>query len=168
MKLPLNQLVTINYSKTSCQRREASAKFRQLLKSRFARWLRRNPKNRRQRPPTYVWCFEAAGNQIAVHWLVHIPRGLIREFRRELPAWVDATAGKIHDVSFVKHRPIYNLIGARRYILKGTDPKIARQWKITPSDQGIVIGKRCGFSQNLGPVSRKAAGYKSGGHFYDE
>ncbi len=165
VKLPLNQFVTINYSKTACQPSEASAAFRRLLGSWFARWLRRHPKNHRQRPPTYVWCFEAAGGQIAVHWLVHIPRGLIREFGRTLPTWIAATTGEVDDRSVVKHRRIYNLIGVRRYILKGMDPHVAKQWAIKASDQGIVIGKRCGFSRNLGPVARTAAGYRSLRHF---
>ena len=115
---------------------------------------------KRKCPPTYVWAFEAAGGQIAVHWLVHIPRGLVREFRRALPAWVEVTAGTIEDTTAIKHRHIYNVIGAKRYVLKGMDPHFARQWGIRPIPQGTVIGKRSGFSRNLGPAARACVGYR--------
>lgn len=156
----LNQFVTINYSKTSCRPEEASAHFRALLASWFARWLRRHPKNKNKSPPSYVWAFEAAGGQIAVHWLVHIPPGLIREFWRMVPVWVTATTGGEIGVNAVKHRKIYNIVGAKRYVLKGMDPDFARMWQIRPSPQGLIIGKRSGFSRNLGPVARKEQAYR--------
>jgi hypothetical protein len=157
---PLNQFVTINYSKTPCDANDTSACFRQLLASWFARWLRRHPKNQKACPPTYVWAFEAAGGQLAVHWLVHIPRGFIREFWRMLPQWVEATAGTIEGPGAIKHRRIYNITGLKRYVLKGMDPHFARAWQIRPSPQGLVIGKRSGFSRNLGPAARRAQSYR--------
>ena len=88
---PLNQFVTINYSKTACPPDQATAAFRDLLSNWFARWLRRHPKNRNRWRPAYVYTFEAAGDQIAVHRLVHVPKGLIREFSRLVPEWIAAT-----------------------------------------------------------------------------
>jgi hypothetical protein len=157
---PLNQFVTINYSKTTARPEEASAHFRVLLASWFARWLRRHPKNRKACPPTYVWAFEAAGSQIAVHWLVHIPRGLIREFWRMVPLWVEITTGGAIGASTVRHKRIYNITGMKRYVLKGMDPHFARAWKIKAVPQGTVTGKRSGFSRNLGPVARNMANYR--------
>lgn len=157
---PLNQFVTINYSKTPCAADEATAMFRVLLASWFARWLRRHPKNKRGAPPAYVYAFEAAGGQIAVHWLVHIPRGLIREFWRLLPEWVEATAGPIDGPGAIKHRRVYRIVGAKRYVLKGMDPHFARAWKVRPSPQGIVIGRRSGFSRSLGPAARRTISYR--------
>lgn len=157
---PLNQFVTINYTKTGCPPEQASGAFRVLLASWFARWLRRHSRNKRQRPPTYVWAFEAAGNQLAVHWLVHIPRGMVREFRRSLIDWLRATAGSVEGPATVKHRRIYNIVGAKRYVLKGMDPHFARLWKVRHVPQGAITGKRSGFSRNLGPTARRAAGYR--------
>lgn len=158
---PLNQFVTINFSKTPCLPEHATAAFRTLLASWFARWLRRHHKNRKNVPPAYVYTFEAAGEQMAVHWLVHVPRGIIREFWRMLPEWVIATAGPLDGPGAIKHRRVYNIIGARRYILKGMDPHFAAQWKIRPSPQGIVIGRRSGFSRSLGPAARRSSGYRA-------
>ncbi|RZK36886.1 MAG: hypothetical protein EOO61_09750 [Hymenobacter sp.] len=60
----------------------------------------------------------------------------------------------------MKHRKIYNIVGAKRYVLKGMDPDFARMWQIRPSPQGMIIGKRSGFSRNLGPVARKEQAYR--------
>ena len=158
--LPLNQFITINYSKTPCPPHHAGPQFRLLLASWFARWLRRHPRNKTGCAPTYVWSFEAAGGQIAVHWLVHIPRGLIREFWRTLPTWVAMTAGPIEGPSAIKHRRIYNIVGLKRYVLKGMDPHVAVLWGIRPIPQGLIIGKRSGTSRNLGATARKAQGYR--------
>jgi len=157
---PLNQFITINYSKTDCRDDQATASFRLLLSSWFARWLRRHPKNTRACQPTYVYAFEAAGGQIAVHWLVHIPRGLIREFWRKVSEWVQITTGSVVNSGTVKHRRINKIVGLKRYILKGMDPHFARAWKIRPSAQGVIIGRRSGFSRNLGPTARQALSYK--------
>ena len=162
--LPLNQFVTINYSKTACPPEDASATFRVLLASWFARWLRRHPKNKKRVSPAYVYVFEAAGGQTAVHWLVHIPRGLIREFWQLVPAWLEVTAGPVDGPGAVKHRRVYGLVGAKRYILKGMDPHFAKAWKIRPSPQGVVIGRRSGFSRNLGPTARRATSYRPQRH----
>lgn len=157
---PLNQFVTINYTKTSCTADDATAVFRTLLASWFARWLRRHPENKQATAPTYVYAFEAAGGQIAVHWLVHIPSCLVHDFQRLLPEWVQATAGRIDGPGAIDHRRVYGIVGAKRYLLKGMDPHFARAWKIRPSPQGIVIGRRSGFSRNLGPTARRKASYQ--------
>jgi hypothetical protein len=161
---PLNQFVTINYSLTACPPREASAAFRRLLASWYARWLRRHRKLKGRCPPTHVWVFEAAGGQVAVHWAVHIPRGLVREFRRSLPLWIAATVGEPVPHDTVKHRSIYNVTGLKRYVLKGMDPHFAPLWKIRPVPQGLIVGKRSGFSRNLGPTARARVGYRPQRH----
>lgn len=159
---PLNYFVTINFALTPCPAQRTSAAFRRLLCSWFARWLRRHPKNKAKCPPTYAYAVETANGQTHVHWAVHIPRGFVREFRRILPQWIEAVAGgPMHAPSAVKHRRVYNPVGLKRYMLKGMDPLFARLWQIRPVDQGLVIGRRSGFSRNLGPTRRHAAGYRS-------
>lgn len=101
---------------------------------------------------------------MAVHWAVHIPRGLVREFRRSLPQWIAATVGGPVSHDTVKHRPIYNVTGLKRYVLKGMDPHFAPLWKICPVPQGLIVGKRSGFSRNLGPTARARVGYRPQRH----
>ncbi len=158
--LPLNKMVTINLGLAGFEPNEAGHAFRKLLTQRFAPWLRRAAPNIRNVPPTYVWTMEAAGGQLAVHWLVHVPTGLQRAFRRKVAEWLHSLVGVTPSASAVDVRPIYNLIGARRYILKGIDPAWASHLKINQVDQGRVVGKRSGFSKNLGPAARTRHGYR--------
>ncbi len=157
--LPLNTAVTINLGLLGCRPDEAGLRFRTLLAQRFAPWLRRNSGNVAGVAPTYVWSMEAAGNQTAAHWLVHVPARLTKGFKRKLDEWLAAIAGGECDPHALNLKPIDNLVGIRRYILKGTDPVWARHLGVRHLPQGKVIGKRSGFSRNLGPVARKRGGY---------
>ena len=49
------------------------------------------------------------------------------------------------------------------YLLKGGGkqawklfPRIKQEWR---KPQGVIFGKRCGYTQNLGPAARRRAGY---------
>lgn len=102
---------------------------------------------------------------MAVHCAIHIPRELVREFRRTLPHRIATTAGGPVPHNTVKHRPIYNVTGLKRYMLKDMDAHFAPSWKIRPVPQGLVIGKRSDFSRNLGPTARARVGYRPQRHF---
>jgi hypothetical protein len=158
--LPLNRFVTVNFTLTECSPDRASHTFRKLLTQRFAPWLRRTASNADGVRPTYVWTLEAGGKQLAAHWLVHVPNGLHRAFERKLAEWLRSLTGAAPENRAVNVRSVTNLIGARRYLLKGIDPAWANHLRIRHVDQGIVIGKRSGFSRNLGPCARTRGGYR--------
>lgn len=173
LNLPLTHFVTINFTKLGKTSRDVSVIFQALRAQRFAVWLRRHPRNAKAKiPATYVWVHEGAGGQAAVHWAVHIPRGMRQEFRRQLPLWIASVSEarwakhkRVADVDPVEKgivviKPIYNMTGLKRYMLKGVDPEYAALYKVNPVPQGPVSGQRSGFSRNLGPTARKAAGYK--------
>ena len=171
INLPLNEFATINYSHTACSLDDASERFRKMIKERFARWLKRMAKRGRIIPPTYVWTFENRGGETAVHWLIHIPEDLKNEFRRLLPRWIEETAGPDRTGTAIKCKPIFNLIGLRLYILKGVKKGDAASLGVTHVPQGKIIGKRSGFSRNLGPAVWRPSEYKpmrrsSSGGFY--
>jgi len=157
--LPLNTFITVNLTALGVAA-AASTVFRKLLAQRFAPWLRRGSPQARLISPTYVWSIEAAGNVTAAHWLVHLPESLVSQFAMKLGAWLEGLSGEkvLHET--VQMKPIYNLVGIRRYILKGVNPAWAEHLGVKAVDQGIVNGKRSGFSKNLGPTARKAGGYK--------
>jgi hypothetical protein len=159
--LPLNRFVTINFSHTSCADKQASHAFRKLLTQRFAPWLRRSSGLKETLPPTYVWVLECGGGQACVHWLVHIPRSLNTAFERKIADWLTSLLGEAPAASTVKIKAIPNLIGLKRYVLKGVDPVWAKHLAVRHIDQGRVVGKRSGFSRNLGPEARKRGGYKA-------
>lgn len=158
--LPLNRMVTVNFALTGCNDNHESLTFRKMLTQRFAPWLRRSAPNALGVAPTYVWTMEAGGRQLAVHWLVHVPKGCARGFEQKIVDWVASLTGGSPDAGAIKVQPIYSLIGLRRYILKGIHPAWASHLGVRHEDQGIVIGKRSGFSRNLGPCARKRGGYR--------
>ncbi len=112
--LPLNTAVTINFGLLGCGPAEAGLRFRTMLAQRFAPWLRRTTGNVAGIAPTYVWTMEAAGNQTAAHWLVHIPARMTKPFRAKLAEWLAAIAGGEADSNAANMKPIYNLTGIRR------------------------------------------------------
>lgn len=158
--LPLRIFVTINFTLIGVPAGMAVQVFRKILTQRFAPWLRRCAANRRVVAPTYVWVMEAASSHLAVHWLLHVPPELLKTFRAKLLSWLSAASdhGALAPRA-VKFQDVYSVIGMRRYMLKGTDPAWAKHLGVTHVPQGIVIGKRSGFSKNLGPTARKSGGY---------
>lgn len=158
--LPLNRFVTINFDLTTCASGCASHAFRKLLTQRFAPWLRRSSDVKRSIPPTYVWTIECGGRQTAVHWLVHVPRGIYQAFDRKLSDWLASLLDEPPEPQAIMVKPIYNLTGLRRYLLKGVDPVWAKHLGVRHVDQGMTVGKRSGFSRNLGPAARQRGGYK--------
>jgi hypothetical protein len=163
--LPLNRMVTVNFTELDAAG-QASRLFRRMLAQRFAPWLRRSVTTRARLAPTYVWVVESTANTTAAHWLVHIPKGATRAFAAKLSAWFESLTGSRPQARTIQIERVYNLIGARRYVLKGVNPAWANHLGVRPSDQGIVNGKRSGFSRNLGPTARKAGGYVPRRHGY--
>jgi hypothetical protein len=150
---PLNQFVTLTFEHTDCPPEIVSQQFERLRDNYFGPWLRRNGRGPPS-PPTFVWSIENAG-VCAVHWLVHIPRARVMEFRARLPGWLEAVAGEVRCTSaiHVRHAPTPG--GAGRYMIKGLDPIYAPHYDVRHVPQGIVHGKRSGFSRCLGPAVRR-------------
>jgi hypothetical protein len=166
MKLALNSFVTINWALTE----SGEDLFTELRNQRFCRWLRtRSGQMRTIIKPTYVFAREGGH----VHWLVHIPDGLLEEFLRLLPRWIASLQNKGKGprkraentepvgVGVVHYEPVYNSVGVRKYLLKGIHPAEAYRFGINAEPQGEVAGRRTGVSRNLGRSARKLAGYKS-------
>jgi hypothetical protein len=156
--LPLNTFVTVNFTELGISS-GASRMLRRLLSQRFSPWLRRSAPVRPRPTPTYVWAIENTTSTIAAHWLVHIPNGAKQAFGKKLVSWLRDLAGVEPQPKSIQVKRVYNVIGARRYILKGINPIWAAHLGVRPSNQGLINGKRTGFSRNLGPTARRAGGY---------
>jgi hypothetical protein len=106
-------------------------------------------------PTYYVWVIEHHGGDTHVHWVVHIPKSLRAAFDTKLTEWLTRVAGIIRcHVSAIKIKPVPNLRGLGRYLLKGMDPRSAAAYGVRHEPQGLVYGKRCGVSKSLGPAAR--------------
>jgi len=159
--LPLNLFVTINFTCAGCPPERSVELLRKMIAQRFAPWLRRTAQTKVEVAPTYVWCMEAAGGQQAAHVLLHIPDDLRSTLKGRVEQWLRGLLGVDElDPATLKIMPIYNLIGVRRYLLKGVDPAWAKHLGVQAMEQGVVIGKRSAFSRNLGPIARLRGGYR--------
>lgn len=158
---PLNQFVSINYGLTGCNEEDMVAAFRRLLKSFFVKWHTRHPRVSASADPAaaYVWTAEGLPGRHGVHWLVHVPPALVPEFKSALWRWLERTAGPIIDKDALDVRPAWSAGQAKDYMLKGLPERHARRFKIKWASQGVVYGKRCGISENLGPkaIARRKA-----------
>ena len=158
---PLNRFITLNFTHTACDVEAVSLAFADL-RERFMRWFRRN-QPATQHGAAFVWVAENANDHAAIHWLVHIPDARLADFRARLPVWLaKGTGGITCEDSAINVKLAYTPLGAGKYMMKGIDPAYAAFYRIRPVPQGIVHGKRCGFSQSLGPSAcRQARTYHS-------
>jgi hypothetical protein len=167
--LPLNAFLTIHWGKWASTAEklgpfEVAAQLRQgRLLTCIRRWL-----GRRDTQLTCAWSLEAQHVGVHSHILLHIPRGQLAAFTRMLPSWLgidDLPRDEWHHWGAKSHTQavgtdgiwrldrIYNLAGLERYILKGAQGAHLG-WGIRYVPQGKIVGKRCGFSNNIGPAAR--------------
>ncbi|MGY6286078.1 hypothetical protein ACXIT0_24845 [Methylorubrum extorquens] len=155
----LNWHVTLNFSHTACAPNQVGPAFERLRDNHYTRWLRyrsQKPFRRDHGEATYVWVIENASGHTHVHWMVYVPRVLIREFKTKVPAWTATVSGSAEISDGTIHiEPVDRPTGLGKYLMKGLDPRIAKQHRIDHVPQGIVHGKRCGISKCLGKAARE-------------
>jgi hypothetical protein len=159
---PLNTFATINFGHIACSPEVVSPLFEKLRDNHFVRWLRYETSE----SPYYVWAIENSGRYTHVHWVLHLPKSLRASFDTKLSEWLARVAGTITcRESAIKVKPVPNLRGLGRYLLKGMDPRYAPRCGVRHIPQGLVYGKRCGISKSLGPASRTGLRPAAGGGF---
>lgn len=117
------------------------------------KWLKR-----RNLPHAYVWTLEnGPDNGLHVHFLLHIPAGHQNAYKQALRGWLPLPLEKpFIDIQRIGYAPYggwheqSNIAGCLRYICKGIDPRTPIEG-IEPKLQGLVSGRRCGYSE-LSPV----------------
>lgn len=158
INLPLNRFVTINFEHTTCTASNSTRAF-QLLRRKFAKWVTRPPmRNEAARSPaTFVWVMEKPLHRqhLNSHWLVHIPDTRLSEFENMLPKWLSKVAGEITDEAAIDVRCADTPRSAGKYMLKGMHPGWAEYFDIRHEPQGLIEGRRSGFTKNLGPTQKR-------------
>jgi hypothetical protein len=156
---PLNVFVSFNFAHTTCIPGQTTKAF-QLLRRKFSKWVTRPPvkSGYDSAPATFVWVLERPPHRehFNSHWLVHVPKVRLAEFNRKLPTWLSAVAGDINDVSAaidVRNAPTPR--GAGKYMLKGMHPGWAKHYDIRHQPQGVIEGRRSGFTKNIGPTKKR-------------
>lgn len=103
-----------------------------------------------------------------VHILLHIPADLERDFFVKMRGWRRIFGSRrgtglvktmkiryLHGDRFDQRNSEQNLQAVLNYMLKGCDQISQRENPQLPQrDCGVIEGKRCGYTQNLGPAER--------------
>ena len=154
--LPLNRFLTILWGQAEIPGRiqDAQARFLELMR----KWFRyRGVKT------AYVWVIENGSEKgLHAHILVHVPRAYEKEWRRAVPKWIEGKVGRgiirSKRVGFknTPRKSIGPIKGVLKYVLKGVSERSASLLRIERANQGSVMGKRVGNSQNIGPTARNA------------
>lgn len=163
--MPLNRFVTIHWDAAAvADDQAATARYLKLAGD----WVRV-----RGGVFAFIWVRES-GEQKGrhVHILMHLPPNLTLGFNRRQRGWLKA-CGAAWRAKVILTRPIgrslqhalsggadyqTNLLELLDYVLKGADQAARAVLGIVrQKDGGLIQGKRCGFSQNLGPRARQRA-----------
>lgn len=121
----------------------------------------------------WLWTHENCGPKGGhCHLLAHVPADLVPVVAALQRGWLRRITGQRYRARVIHSKPIggrlgleagnpdlhaINLEAALAYVLKGATPQAASQFaldRLKPG--GVVIGKRCGTSQNIGAKARKA------------
>ncbi len=155
IKLPLNQMVSLNLGYVDCPP-ENAVKALQAFRGKLGKWVTRGKRD--TCPATFVWVIERPPDSanFNFHLLVHIPASRQDAFLQRLPVWLSRTAGGILDAKAAIHvRSAPTPRGAGKYMLKGMHPYWAAKFDIEHEPQGVVNGRRSGFTKNLGPTQKR-------------
>ena len=147
----LNRFVTIAFAANLCPMRTVEALGLYLKAA--SDWLYTQGV-----PLVCIWVVENPPHKDEhVHLLIHLPTELEKRFSELQRGWI-ARTGTRWGKGVVKSKCVYDTCKARtgvvRYLLKGCDAEAAGLLGVNRSDQGRVRGKRCGFSESLGPTAR--------------
>lgn len=158
---PLNQVATINFTCQGVDNEDAVHRILDKIRMRYCRWAKQPGKKRggASYNGAMIWTLEDTGHY-AAHMMIHVPKERLARFKVDLEQWIEKDSGHQIQPGVIDIREIYNPFGLRKYILKGIDPLFAKLYRINPIPQGIINGKRFGYTQNLGPSQCVAQGTK--------
>jgi hypothetical protein len=154
---PLNTFVSINFFHTTCPPELVSVLVQRVI-ARFRKWATRPPAAQKalKVSATHIWVIEnPPQSHINAHWLLHVPAGRTKQFERQVSQWLEAEGYAINNSAAIKIQTVDNPYRVSTYMLKGIDPAYATFFRAYAENQGMVIGKRSGYSQNLGPTQKK-------------
>lgn len=160
--LAFNRHWTVHYEKAGIADIDAAGFVGRLLK------LARDHATRKQGQFTAVWVREnGEGKGGHVHILMHMPaertlRGRTRRWvtlaggtYRPRTSRVVSIGGRLLSADSGSEHYQHNAAAVLAYVLKGADRQTGEALSLPRSGEGgLVIGKRCGWSQNIGQQAR--------------
>lgn len=165
--LPFTRMLTIHWEAAGVPlvgMARATGRFTDLLAKALARHGSRT---------AWIWTHENCGPKGGhCHLLAHVPANLAAMVAGRQRGWLRNIAGQPYRARVILSKPIggrlgletgnpdlhaVNLKAALAYVMKGASPEAALQFALERLEPGgRVIGKRCGTSQNIGSMARKA------------
>lgn len=166
--LPLNRMITVHWERAGVpleSMSKATGRFLDLLSKALSR---------HGSSTSWVWVHENGDRKGGhCHLLAHVRSDLTPLVAALQKGWLRRISGRPYRSRVIRSRPIggrlgleinnpgvhqENLNAALAYLLKGVDPNVASELGLERLEPGgLVIGKRCGVSQNLGPTAREKA-----------
>lgn len=164
---PFNILLTVHITQGRAERpRQFLTAFRKAV----GEWIRRKSFEAvhecwvLENPPAT----EKGGGGLNVHIILHVPPNLVSAFMQQnrLDNWgrqaglyvydgvIEVTKLKCSTNLFSEDFLRHGVLGLCRYLLKGIEPAVAYRFGIRPEYQGIIWGKRLGYSESLGQQRR--------------
>ena len=163
--LPFNRMVTIHWEAAGVPLAgiaKATGRYTDLMAKALAR---------HGCGTAWLWTHENCGPKGGhAHLLSHVPADLVSRLTGLQRGWLRRITGQPYRARVIHSKPIggrlgleagnpdlhaINLKGTLGYILKGASPEAASQFGLERLEPGgLVIGKRCGTSQNIGPAAR--------------
>lgn len=165
--LALNRAITIHWQAAGMPldgMAKATGRFTDLLTKALARHGSRT---------AWLWTHENSGrNGGHCHLLAHVPADLVPVVTGLQRGWLRRITGQPYSAGVIHSRPVGGLLGletgnpelhavnlavASGYLCKGAPQAVLDAFGIDRAHQpgGLVIGKRCGTSQNIGAKARK-------------
>lgn len=153
--LPLTRMITIHW-KAAGVPLEGMAKATGVFIDKLSKWLARS--NART---AWLWVHENKGDKCwHAHILIHIPADCVKKLPAMQKRWLKQITGRPYLAKVIRSDPIGGRLGlelsnpllhkanceaALNYVLKGARPC---------KPQGIILGRRCSTSQNIGRKAR--------------
>ena len=167
--LPFNRMITIHWQAAGVPlagMANATGRFIHLMTKTIAR---------HHGNTAWLWVHEnGEGKGGHCHLLAHIPADLVGRITGLQKRWLRSITGNAYRARVIRSDPIggrlglesgnpalhtVNLAAALAYVVKGADTAAASQFNLERLEPGgMIIGKRCGTSQNIGAKARKARG----------
>lgn len=164
--LPFNRMITIHWEAAGVPldgMARATGRFIDLLTKTIVRHGGKT---------AWLWVHEGGEKKGGhCHLLAHVPADLVATITKLQRGWLRCITTRPYKASVIHSTPIGGRLGveegnpalhaanlevAIKYLLKGADPAAAELYGLERiEDGGLVIGKRCGTSQNIGAKVRK-------------
>ena len=162
--LPVNRHVTLHLAKLGIEGAAVMPVLSRVFKS-CREYLQRHGDG-----TAFIWVRECGPSGDHVHIAIHLPDDCARRFLRRLRLWVIAASGASYCKGVQRTRKfvgwsalqrgepatyLENLSAVYAYMVMGADCEAHMRAKLTKRRAGgLIIGKRCGTSQNIGKRKR--------------